>query len=120
MNAANKKNKKIVNKFKKLIYASKIVNLCIKNVPKPPPKPKKKKFLKLKLINSIINITIKSKISYKKFKAQKIKSSSMGRFKIESTITKIKIILFLIKIMLNLLLLKKVIIIKILLFKKSK
>ena len=84
----SKNKKKTINKFKNLIYASKIVNICLKNTPKPAPKPKKKKFLKLKSVSGIVNITIKSKITSKKFKSQKLKRISNNNFKIESKIKK--------------------------------
>ena len=83
--SVNKKAKKPVNKFKRLIYASKIVDICIKSTPKPAPKPKKKKFLKLKMVSDIAKLTIKSKITKKKFNAKKLKASSINNFKIESS-----------------------------------
>ena len=72
----NKKVKKIINKFKKISFCSKIVDISIKSKPKPQPKPKKKKFMKLKLINEVVNICLKSKINNKKFKSNKLKISS--------------------------------------------
>ena len=82
---SSKKPVKKINKFKKLIQCSKIVNVLIKNIPKPPPKPKKKKFLKLKSINGVVNICLKSKINNRKFKSNKLKiSSTIKSFNINS------------------------------------
>jgi len=89
---SNKKPIKKINKFKKVILCSKIVNISIKNTPKPPPKPKKKKFLKLKSINGVINICLKSKINNRKFKSNKLKiSSTIKSFNINSFNPKKKI-----------------------------
>ena len=73
---SNKKPIKKINKFKKVVKCSKIVDIFIKNIPKPAPKPKKKKFLKLKAINEVANICLKSKINNKKFKSKLLKISS--------------------------------------------
>ena len=80
MNNSNKKAKKKINKFKKVIFCSKIVDVFVKSTPKPKPKPAKKKFLKLKSINEVVNISIKSKINNKKFKSNKLKISSKTNF----------------------------------------
>ena len=80
VNNSNKKAKKKINKFKKVIFCSKIVDVFVKSTPKPKPKPAKKKFLKLKSINEVVNISIKSKINNKKFKSNKLKISSKTNF----------------------------------------
>ena len=72
----NKKIKKKINKFTKLVKCNKIVDIIFKNTPKPIPKPKKKKFLKLKSVNGVVNICLKSKINNNKFKSKKLKISS--------------------------------------------
>ena len=80
VNNSNKKAKKKINKFKKVIFCSKIVDVFVKSTPKPKPKPAKRKFLKLKSINEVVNISIKSKINNKKFKSNKLKISSKTNF----------------------------------------
>ena len=88
----NKKIKKKINKFTKLVKCNKIVDIIFKNTPKPTPKPKKKKFLKLKSINGVVNICLKSKINNNKFKSKKLKiSSKVNGFDIKSFNTKKKI-----------------------------
>ena len=72
----NKKIKKKINKFKNVKQCSKIVDILIKNKPKPTPKPKKKKFIKLKYINGVVDICLKSKIKNYLFKSNKLKISS--------------------------------------------
>ena len=76
-NNNNKKAKKKINKFKKVSQCSKIVDIFIK---KTTPKPKKKKFMKLKSINEVVNICIKTKINNKKFISNKLKISSKVNF----------------------------------------